>query len=114
MKEIKPGQDGMPPIKDSYTRDEKRIIAAAAAESGIREVSKVYGLKWQHMASWKRLTKNKVKLSEIVFQAPDGRGITPSEVLAKITERAEKVYVRVDENKAYWVRGKDNGSVDLW
>ena len=27
---------------------------------------------------------------------------------------ADQVYVRVDENKAYWVRGEETGSVDLW
>ena len=27
---------------------------------------------------------------------------------------ADRVYVRVDENKAYWVRGEESGSVDLW
>ena len=28
--------------------------------------------------------------------------------------KADKVYIRVDENKAYWVRGEEVGSVDLW
>ena len=38
---------------------------------------------------------------------------SPDELLARIG-KAEKVYVRVDENKAYWVNGEDTGSVDLW
>ena len=26
----------------------------------------------------------------------------------------DTIYVRVDENKVYWVKGKKNGSVNLW
>ena len=35
------------------------------------------------------------------------------EAAAKVGE-ADKVYVRVDQNKAYWVRGEETGDVDLW
>ena len=35
------------------------------------------------------------------------------EILEKIGE-ADSVYIRVDQNKAYWVRGEESGSVDLW
>ena len=53
------------------------------------------------------------KAAEIIIQSPMGGEITPEAILAKIGE-AEKVYIRVDENKAYWVRGEESGSVDLW
>lgn len=49
----------------------------------------------------------------IVIQSPFGGEITPDEILAKIGE-AETVYVRVDQNKAYWVKGEETGAVDLW
>ena len=42
-----------------------------------------------------------------------GGGITPDEIIAKVGP-VDAVYVRVDENKAYWVRGDETGSVDLW
>ena len=42
-----------------------------------------------------------------------GSEITPEDILAKVGI-AEKVYVRVDVNKAYWVNGMDSGAVDLW
>ena len=50
---------------------------------------------------------------EVIIQSPMGGNITPDAILAKVG-KADKIYVRVDENKAYWVRGKDTGSVDLW
>ena len=58
----------------------------------------------------------------IVIQSPMGGEITPDEILAKINTatkgkgvgKIDTIYVRVDENKAFWVKGKKNGSVDLW
>ncbi len=53
------------------------------------------------------------KTVEVIIQSPMGGNITPEEILARVGE-ADKIYIRVDENKAYWVRGKETGSVDLW
>ena len=49
----------------------------------------------------------------VVIQSPLGGSITPEEILKK-TGKVDAVYARVDENKAYWVRGDETGSVDLW
>lgn len=49
----------------------------------------------------------------ITIQSPMGGSITSEEILAKVGA-VDAVYVRVDENKAYWVRGDETGSVDLW
>ena len=54
-----------------------------------------------------------VKKTTVFIQSPMGGEITPEAILAKIGE-ADKVYVRVDVNKAYWVKGDEAGSVDLW
>lgn len=51
--------------------------------------------------------------TEITIQSPMGGNITIDEILAK-TGKVEKMYIRVDENKAYWVNGEETGSVDLW
>ena len=53
------------------------------------------------------------KAAELIIQSPLGGEITGAEILAR-TGNVDKVYVRVDENKAYWVRGTETGSVDLW
>jgi hypothetical protein len=53
------------------------------------------------------------KKPELIIQSPMGGNITPEEILKKVGA-AEKIYIRVDENKAYWVRGKETGSADLW
>ena len=49
----------------------------------------------------------------IVIQSAMGGSITAEEILARVGE-AETIYIRVDENKAYWVKGETSGSVDLW
>ncbi len=49
----------------------------------------------------------------VVIQSPMGGSITPEEILSK-TGPVDAVYIRVDENKAYWVRGDETGSVELW
>lgn len=50
---------------------------------------------------------------QVIIQSPIGGEITPEAILAKVGE-ADTIYVRIDENKAYWVKGEEHGSVDLW
>lgn len=50
---------------------------------------------------------------QIIIQSPLGGEITPFAILAKVGD-VDKVYIRVDKNKAYWVKGTETGSVDLW
>ena len=53
------------------------------------------------------------KAVEVIVQSPLGGESSYAEILAKVGE-ADKIYVRVDQNKAYWVRGEETGDVDLW
>ena len=53
------------------------------------------------------------KAVEVFIQSPMGGEITPEEILAKVGE-VDRVYVRVDQNKIYWVKGDETGSIDLW
>ena len=64
----------------------------------------------------KKETKMKAtaaKATEIIIQSPMGGEITPEDILAK-AGNADKVYVRVDQNKLYIVNGEETSSVDLW
>ena len=49
---------------------------------------------------------------QVIIQSPMGGEITPEEIRARVGA-ADRIYVRVDENKAYWVRGEETGSIDL-
>ncbi len=49
----------------------------------------------------------------IIIQSQDGREINPAEIIARVGE-VDSIYVRVDHNAAYWVRGEETGKVELW
>lgn len=49
----------------------------------------------------------------VIIQSPMGGEITAEEILARVGP-VDKVYVRVDQNAAYWVKGDDSGAVNLW
>jgi DNA-binding transcriptional regulator YiaG len=49
----------------------------------------------------------------IIIQSQDGREINPEEIIARVGE-VDSIYVRVDHNAAYWVRGEETGQVSLW
>ena len=116
MEEITPGQNGLPQKKKNYSPEEKAIIVAKAADVGTHTVADAYGLDWHSIASWKKYNAKQVTFklkAVIIIQSPDGREITADKIKAKVGS-AEKIYVRADEGKAYWVRGKETGSVELW
>ena len=108
--EIKVGLDGLPPIKDQYDETDKKLIAEVAGKYGVKVLADAYGLKWQAVVALKRYYSQKTQL---VIQSPDGQEITPEEVFAKVG-KADKIYVRADEGKAYWVREDEHGSINLW
>ena len=58
--------------------------------------------------------KGKAQETVIYIQSPLGGNITPEEIRARVPECAETVYVRVDQNKLWWVNGVEYGSVDIW
>ena len=126
MNQIIPGFDGMPPVKDHFEPEEKALLVAKAAEAGIHVVADAYGINWHTIVSWKKYygketvfkktpakKVSKKNFQTIIIQSPSGQEITPGEILEKIGS-VDKIYVRVDENKAYWVKAQENGAIDLW
>ena len=43
-----------------------------------------------------------------------GGNITAAEIAEKIPAGADTVFVRVDQNKLWWVKDDETGSVDIW
>ena len=50
----------------------------------------------------------------IIIQSPMGGSISTDAIAAKIPQDADSVYVRVDENMLYWVRGSETEAVNIW
>lgn len=89
--------------------EEKKVVAKAKAVEKKVAAKKPAAKK----PAEKKPVAKKTPKNEVIIQSPMGGEITPAEVLAKVGP-VDQVYVRVDENKAYWVRGEETGSVDLW
>ena len=49
----------------------------------------------------------------VVIQSPEGAEITPEEIISRVG-KADAIYIRVDHNAAYWVRGEETGKTGLW
>ena len=63
----------------------------------------------------KLVKKIPAKKLEIYIQSPLGGNITPEEVEAKMPPGTEACFVRVDQNKIWWVRGDgETGYVWIW
>ena len=50
----------------------------------------------------------------IIIQSPMGGAISTDEIAKKVPEGTDSVYVKVDENMLYWVKGKETGSINIW
>ena len=59
-------------------------------------------------------TEEKPAPPAIIIQSPMGGNITPEEIQSRIPPEANTVYVRVDENKLYWVNETESGHTDIW
>ncbi|MBE5774628.1 MAG: hypothetical protein E7337_11955 [Clostridiales bacterium] len=52
---------------------------------------------------------------DIVIQSVMGGAITPEEIAAKVPKDAVSAYVKVEENKIYWVnKAGETGDVQIW
>mgnify|MGYP007056162595 FL=1 len=62
----------------------------------------------------KKAARAKAAKLEIIVQSPMGGNITAEEIAAKIPAGSDSVFVRVDQNKLWWIKGEETGSVDIW
>ena len=87
--------------------------AKAAAKKVAADVKAEAAKVEKKVAAKKPAAKKAAPKNEIIIQSPLGGEITPAEILAKVGP-VDQVYVRVDENKLYWVKGKESGFVEIW
>ena len=51
--------------------------------------------------------------AKIIIQSLMGGEITPEEILSRVGD-VDKVYIKVEENAAYWVKGDETGAINIW
>ena len=79
------------------------------------KIWEVFGVEVGVEEGKKLVKKVSVPKLEIYIQSPLGGNITPEEVAAKMPEGTEACFVRVDQNKIWWVRGDgETGYVWIW
>ena len=97
-------------VTDAVTAEKIEVKKTAAkASRKAKETVKAVETKVE-----KKVSKTKAAKLEIIVQSPMGGNITAEEIAAKIPAGAESVFVRVDQNKLWWIKGEETGSVDIW
>ena len=97
-------------VADAVTAEKIEVKKTAAkATRKAKETVKTVETKVE-----KKVSKAKAAKLEIIVQSPMGGNITAEEIAAKVPAGAESVFVRVDQNKLWWIKGEETGSVDIW
>ena len=61
------------------------------------------------------VAKEAAGIPNIIIQSPMGGYITPADIVKKVPKGTADVYVRVDENKLYYVlKNGETGDMDIW
>lgn len=102
-------------VENKVIADEIEVKKTAAKTSRkVKTAAKETAAKVEKAAK-KPAAKAKAAKLTIEIQSPLGGSITPEEIAAKLPKDATNVYVRIDENKLYWVKKNgEAGSVDIW
>ena len=98
-------------MAETKAKVEKKVAAKKADAKEVKAA--VSATKAEKKPAAKKPAAKKAPKNEVIIQSPMGGVITPAEVLAKVGP-VDQVYVRVDENKLYWVKGEETGSVEIW
>lgn len=87
-----------------------------AAEIEVKKNTRKAGRKAKETASAaKDAVKEAIGIPNIVIQSPLGGYITPVDIAKKVPKGTVDVYVRVDENKLYYVlKNGETGDLDIW
>ena len=62
----------------------------------------------------RKTAKKEQYANEIIIQSPMGGEITTDQVIEKLPAGVDCVFIRVDQNKLWWIRGDETGNVDIW
>ena len=58
--------------------------------------------------------KAKKTIPQILIESKLGGQISTSEIMSRIPAGVDKVFIKPEENKAYWIKGDETGDVELW
>lgn len=92
-----------------------------ASDIVLEKVAEHFGVSVLDLKTWPVVeasgkVKGRPRLSGFTLhiQSQDGREITVDEIMEKVPEGVEDVYVKAEEGRAYWVKGDRAGYVELF
>ena len=90
--------------------------AAVAAEIEVKKNTRKAARKVKETASAaKEAVKEAISGPNIIIQSPAGGYITTEDIAKRVPKGTDNVYVRVDENKLYYVlKNGETGDLDIW
>ena len=96
-------------VKDTAKKAVKKAVKDTGKKvaKGAAAVAAVEGLKKERKAA-------KKKAPILYIQSVMGGVISTEEILKRIPTGVDEVYVKPEENKAYWVKGEEKGEAELW
>ena len=96
-------EKGSTKIPDSVAEKLKSLAdAATAAEIEVKKTVR-------------KEARKAIGIPNIIIQSPQGGNITMEEIAGKVPEKTADVYVRVDDNKLYYVlENGETGDVVIW
>ena len=89
---------------------------AVATEIEVKKNTRKAGRKVKEAAEEAAaVAKEAAGIPNIIIQSPMGGYITPADIAKKVPKGTADVYVRVDENKLYYVlKNGETGDLDIW
>ena len=96
------------PAKKPRTRKKKETAAEAAPAEPVPAVEEKVDEK-----PAKKLRARKKTTPTVIIQSIMGGEINVEQIIAKVGE-VDTIYVKPEENAAFWVRGEETGAVNLW
>ena len=92
VKEKKEKEETVKEASKETAEEVAEVVAEKAAEEVAEETAKV----------------------AVIFETNYGRQITSESILERIPKGVDAAYIKLEENKIYWVKGTETGSVDIW
>ena len=121
-KEVKkPARTTRKKAADAVPVAEKVKEVKEAVKEVVKEVSEATAEKAAAVKPVRASRKKAAAAPKVSIQSVMGGEITVDEIISRVKEAAGKeaeaaleIYVKTEENKAYYVAGDVTGSVDLW
>ena len=101
----------------STSRKAKKVVedvAHTAADEATATATEIEVKKKARSTAKKAREAVSALTPSVLIESLLGGTITVEEVLKRVPAGVDAIYIKPEENKAYWVKGDETGSIELW